>query len=115
MTSCALLSKARWALLVISLGLAACGKPKEAARKSAALSSFVVDVLAIEPRPFRETLFATGSLVAHDAVELQSERSGVVKEISFKEGKQVKEGEVLLTIDDSELQAQLGGGHLHFQ
>lgn len=107
MTSSALFSNARWALLMIFLGFGACGKPKEAARKPVARSSFVVDVVPVEPQPFRETLFATGTLVAHDSVELQSERSGVVREISFEEGKRVKAGEVLLTIDDSELQAQL--------
>jgi membrane fusion protein, multidrug efflux system len=40
-------------------------------------------------------------------VQLQSERAGVVKEILFEEGQLAKAGDVLLTIDDSDLQAQL--------
>ena len=97
-----------WVLVAVSLGFAACEKkPAEVSRKSPAASSFVVDVLPIETQPFRETLFATGTLVARDAVQLQSERAGVVNEIAFEEGKPAKTGEVLLSIDDSELQAQL--------
>ena len=100
-----LISTARSSLLAASLGLAGCEKSKDSAGKPA-VSPFVVDVMVIEPQPFRETLFGTGSLVAREAVQLQSERVGVVKEISFDEGKAAKAGEVLVSIDDSELQAE---------
>jgi membrane fusion protein (multidrug efflux system) len=67
----------------------------------------MVEVLAVKPQPFKETLFATGTLRARESVTMKAERAGVVKEVKFEEGKPVKAGEVLLVIDDSELQAQL--------
>jgi membrane fusion protein (multidrug efflux system) len=100
-------SATRAALLWGCLSFAACDKPKESARKPSGNAAYVVDIVTIQPQRFRETLFATGTLLARESVQIQSERAGVVKQISFEEGLPVKAGEVLLTIDDSELQAQL--------
>jgi membrane fusion protein, multidrug efflux system len=96
----------RFLLLVAWIGLAGCGKRTDSAQKPRSSASYLVDVVTVEPQPFRETLFATGSLVARESVRLQSERAGIVRQISFEEGKPVKAGEVLLAIDDSELRAQ---------
>jgi membrane fusion protein, multidrug efflux system len=71
------------------------------------MTPFVVDIITVEPEPFQEELFATGTLLARESVILQAERAGVVREIRFTEGKPVSAGEVLLVLDDSELQAQL--------
>lgn len=68
---------------------------------------FVVEVIRVEPQRLDETLTATGTLVANEAVVLQSERPAVVKEIRFEEGEMVKAGEVMVVMDDSELQPQL--------
>jgi membrane fusion protein (multidrug efflux system) len=95
------------ALLVCALGFVSCKKNPEAKRQNTGSAIFVVDVLRLEPQSFEEKLFATGSLVANESVQLQSERAGVVEKISFEEGKLVKAGEVLVLMDDSELQAQL--------
>jgi membrane fusion protein, multidrug efflux system len=61
----------------------------------------------VQPQHFRETLFATGTLLARDAVQLQAERSGSVREILFRESHAVRAGEELVLMDDSELRAQL--------
>ena len=84
-----------------------CHKKSKAGAAGTISAAFVVDVVAIEPRPFRETLFATGSLVARETVQLQSERAGVVREIRFEEGKPARTGDILVVIDDTELRAQL--------
>lgn len=92
--------------IVCCLALGACKKKDDpTARRGTA--SFMVEVLAVKPQPFKETLFATGTLRARESVTMKAERAGVVKEVKFEEGKPVKAGEVLLVIDDSELQAQL--------
>jgi membrane fusion protein (multidrug efflux system) len=88
-------------------GFSACKRPAKVARSSGTIAPFVVDVISIRAEPFRQTLSATGSLLAREAVQLQSERAGVVKEILFEEGQLAKSGEVLLRIDDADLQAQL--------
>jgi RND family efflux transporter, MFP subunit len=86
--------------------LAGCGKSEPPARstKGGLLS---VDSVVVEPRPFKEKLQATGSLLPRESVTLQSEREGMVRSIAFQEGQPVKEGALLLKIDDSELSAQL--------
>jgi membrane fusion protein, multidrug efflux system len=101
------LTTVRWIIAAgVCCGVAGCKRPGKPAR-GGTTAPFVVDVISIRPEPFRQTLSATGSLLAREAVQLQSERAGVVKEILFEEGQLAKAGEVLLRIDDADLQAQL--------
>jgi membrane fusion protein (multidrug efflux system) len=85
------------------------GCKKEEARpaRPASAAAYEVEVVTVTPRPFREALFATGSLRARESVTLQAERAGVVKAVRFDEGQPVRAGDLLVLIDDSELQAQL--------
>lgn len=66
-----------------------------------------VDVVVIQPQLLNNEIFTTGTLLANEEVELRPEISGRVTSISFAEGTSVKEGDVLLTINDRELKAQL--------
>lgn len=92
--------------VALLLALTGCGQPgRPASRPTAA--PYVVETITITPRLFRDTLFATGSLLAKESVELPAQRAGVVKEIRFQEGQPVAAGEVLAALDDAELQAQL--------
>lgn len=65
----------------------------------------------VQSRPLQERITATGSIVADEAVELVSEVSGKVVEIAFDEGTRVRQGDVLLKIDPSELAAQAARAH----
>lgn len=87
------------------VALLGCGKPD--APRPAASTAYVVEVVQLTAQPFRETLFATGTLLANETVELPAQSAGVVKEVRFQEGQPVKAGDVLVVMDDSELQAQL--------
>jgi membrane fusion protein (multidrug efflux system) len=101
------------AATILGLGwglvLSGCGKGArtDGPRGAGPQGPFIVDVVRIETHPLRETLAATGTLVALDSVQLQAERPGLVTEILFTEGEEVKAGEVLVKIDDTELRAQL--------
>ena len=95
------------ALFAFCLTAAACKKASQTNRAATGAALFTVDVVTVAPQPFRETLFATGSLLAREAVNLRSERAGVVKEIRFEEGSTTAAGAVLVLMDDVELQAQL--------
>ncbi len=66
-----------------------------------------VDGLIIKTKPLQNKIFSNGTLISNEEVELRSETSGKVTQILFIEGKQVKEGDLLLKINDSELQATL--------
>lgn len=61
----------------------------------------------VRVRPLQESLTATGTLLADESVDLVSELSGKVVAIRFQEGSSVSQGDVLITIDDTELRAQL--------
>jgi membrane fusion protein (multidrug efflux system) len=97
-----------WVLvLVTSLLATSCRRGSEEPTRPAGGGVFVVDVVTLRPQPVRETLSATGTLLARESVLLQAERSGVVRAILFEEGKAVRAGEELVLMDDSELRAQL--------
>ncbi len=66
-----------------------------------------VSVITVTPKTFSEALTATGTLRAEEGVDLQVEVSGKIVSINFIEGSQVKKGDLLLKINDSELQASL--------
>jgi len=54
-----------------------------------------------------DKIFATGSVLANEDVELSAEASGIITDIYFAEGRPVKKGDLLVKINDSELQAEL--------
>lgn len=66
-----------------------------------------VDGLIIKTKPLQNKISSNGTLISNEEVELRSETSGKVTQILFVEGKQVKQGDLLLKINDSELQATL--------
>lgn len=72
------------------------GKP------SANVEGYVVKTSTVD-----NDLYVTGTVVANEAVDLRSEISGKVIAVFFKDGQQVKEGEVLLKMEDADLKAQL--------
>ena len=91
------------------LGLALLTGCKEAAPPTAGglgTLSIIVEVRKVQPEAFRETIFATGTLLANEVITLQTETAGIVTAINFEEGKPVKAGSVLVAMDDVELQAR---------
>jgi membrane fusion protein, multidrug efflux system len=97
-----------WLLfLMMCLMTISCRRATEAPPRPAGGGVYLVDVMTIQPRPFRETLSATGTLLARESVLLQAERAGIVRAILFEEGEAVRAGEELVLMDDSELVAQL--------
>ncbi|HXV76958.1 MAG TPA: efflux RND transporter periplasmic adaptor subunit [Candidatus Polarisedimenticolaceae bacterium] len=76
------------------------------APSAAAPTRLAVEVLEVEPRRMAERLATTGTVRANESVDLVSEIAGVVRTIHFDEGATVEQGELLVEIDDTELQAQ---------
>lgn len=66
-----------------------------------------VNGIIVTPSTFANSLSVTGSIEADEQIEIRSEVSGIIKGLYFKEGSNVKKGQVLLKINDIELQAQL--------
>ncbi|OKL41839.1 efflux RND transporter periplasmic adaptor subunit [Pontibacter flavimaris] len=66
-----------------------------------------VDVYVVSPGAFQNRISTTGTVLPNEEVELRSEISGRVTGINFKEGTHVKKGQLLLTVNDAEMRAQL--------
>lgn len=71
-----------------------------------AQQSLGVDAYVVQPTTVQDQLSTTGTLRANESVELTSEAAGKVTSIRFEEGRRVEQGELLLTINDAELQAE---------
>ncbi len=54
-----------------------------------------------------EDIYATGSIIANEEVELHPEMPGKLMQILFKEGSKVNKGELLIKINDADIRAQL--------
>src|SRR6266853_1243695 len=100
------------ALLIVLIGCAYFGRsylfdaaPEPRARPPAAAQPVVADVAVETPMPIQIT--AIGSVQSIATVMIKSRIDGQIKEVHFKEGKEVNEGDVLFTLDDRALRAQL--------
>lgn len=67
--------------------------------------SIPVKAHIVKPETLSNIVISTGSIMAKEEVELRSETSGKITSINFREGSFVKQGDLLVKINDSELQA----------
>lgn len=61
----------------------------------------------IQGQEFSDFVSLSGSIEPNEQVDIYSEVSGLVESINFEEGSRVTQGQVLLTVNDAELRAQL--------
>jgi len=111
-----MLTLPRWGIvLVIALAVAAAlAVPKimqnrdndEPASAAAEPPKLLVAVHHVAPVELAERLATIGTVRANEEVEIVSEISGKIASIYFDEGARVRQGDLLLKIDDSELQAE---------
>ena len=73
---------------------------------SSGQSALQVEAVVMEPESVEDRIFTSGTIQANEVVELSAEASGIITDISFNEGREVKRGDLLVKINDSELQAQ---------
>ena len=66
-----------------------------------------VNGIVVTPTSFANSITITGSIDPNEEVRVISEVSGLIKGIYFNEGSNVRKGQTLVKIDDSELRAQL--------
>ncbi len=80
------------------------GKKNPASGSNAPLP---VKVHILKEQSLENRVLTSGSIIANEEVQLMSEVGGKIVKIFFREGSIVKEGDMLVKINDSELQAQL--------
>ncbi|MET1055307.1 MAG: efflux RND transporter periplasmic adaptor subunit [Pedobacter sp.] len=83
------------------------GGGSKSGAKGGKTQSFAVNGVVIKPTSFASNLDISGTIEANESVALQSEVSGLVTGIFFKEGSTVTKGSVLVKINDRDIQAQL--------
>lgn len=66
-----------------------------------------VSAVVVKPQALDDKLVVTGTLLANEAVEITSEISGIVEKIHFKEGSRVKRGDMLISLNVDDLEAQV--------
>ena len=99
-------------IAIIIIGLILYPKLKPAEKGPAMVSprgSSVVPVEAkiIQPRRIENVIKITGAIIANESVALKSEISGKIEGIYFQEGQRVAKHDLLLTINDDEIYAQM--------
>jgi membrane fusion protein, multidrug efflux system len=103
-----------WLAVVLILGLLAL--PKLPFTKESGVAATIgqpvdtrlnVSAVVVQPTSLRDRIVTTGSVRAGEEIEVRNEVAGLVTGIHFAEGRPVREGALLVKINDQELQAQL--------
>ncbi|RUM97296.1 efflux RND transporter periplasmic adaptor subunit [Pseudaminobacter arsenicus] len=74
------------------------------------VASVTVPTEVVEPQAWTPGIEALGTVNASQGVDLTVETTGVVKEVLFKANQQVKDGDILLQLDDAVEKADLEAG-----
>jgi len=93
-------------IVALSLGMAGCAR-NEAATAAAAPPAPEVSVAQVVSRPVTDFNEFTGRFVAVERVEVRPRVSGYIASVAFTPGREVKQGDVLFTIDPRPYEAEL--------
>lgn len=96
-----------WALLGLVLAASACSNESTSSPPPEGERTIPVEVRAATPENLTITSTAVGSIIPWREVSVPSEVEGVVKEVLFEKGDRVRQGQVLLRLDDRELRLAL--------
>ena len=101
-------SKARWLWLALGLLLVSCmiGLAVTVANGGAAGASRAAPTARVTRGAIVSTVLGNGTINANQQLDLTFQTTGVVSEVTVKEGDGVKKGQVLATLDDRDLQLQ---------
>lgn len=82
-------------------------RQKNVAGNSKSGAPLQVSGIIVSPQTVSDQIYASGTLMANNEVEIRNEIGGRLTHLGFQEGTFVKKGELLVKIDDDDLQAQL--------
>jgi membrane fusion protein (multidrug efflux system) len=66
-----------------------------------------VRAMIVEPRPLTDVVVSAGTVIPDEQVEISAETSGRIVKIHFSEGSKVQKGELLVTVNNADLLAQI--------
>lgn len=103
------MNKAFQSITLLSLVIFLFGRCSVPANEKAKEDSLQVKGYRVLPQPFQNELITTANIMANEQVELKAPIAGQVIAIHFKEGQSVREGEMLVQLDDRSWQAEMIG------
>jgi membrane fusion protein (multidrug efflux system) len=105
------------AWLVVPLALAGCKEQSAPGAAGRAPGGFAVQAVVVEAKaqPVSESLTLIGTVAANEMVEVKSETDGTIAEILFKEGQAVKQGDLLVKLDESKSAASVAEAEANFK
>lgn len=93
-------------LLLVAVTVALAPLPAAKAQAQAP-RAMPVEAAAVETGPVRDQIEAVGDIIADESVVIRPEIAGQIEGIHFVEGSTVKKGELLFSLDDAILTAEL--------
>jgi membrane fusion protein (multidrug efflux system) len=102
------------AATIIITGFFGCGQDKngESNQKNKSSQNCVnVELSEVKTDNLEEIISGIGSTQAFQSVAIYPEVGGAIKSVHFDEGQEVKKGQLLFTIDDAKIQAELDARH----
>lgn len=101
-----------WLIACISLSLlASCADDTAQQQKKPGRPAQLVELTTVNTETVQHSTQRTGSLQARTEVQLFNQEEGTLTELPFYEGAVVKQGDVLIRIDDKLLRAELDKAH----
>lgn len=103
--------------LVLLVIAAACSKGQDTAKKGRGGQKleYPVELLKLEAKQVEYTVDAPGSLDAFQVVQITARVQGAVDKVAFVEGQEVKEGDVLASIESERYSIALSGARATLQ
>jgi len=87
--------------------LCSCGRGSQASDGPPLDTPQPVETMEVQSMKLQQTVNLVGTIAANESASLRPEVPGTIVEIPFQEGAEVKQGDVLVSIDTRELEAQL--------
>jgi membrane fusion protein (multidrug efflux system) len=81
--------------------------PKPGQGQAGAGPTVSVDVLVAEFKDVDDKIYASGTFMPNEQVELRSEASGIIRTLSYTEGSFVNKGQLIAKIKDDDIKAQI--------
>ena len=100
--------------LLFLIVLSGCGTPEEK-KQGNSQPLFSVDYIVVKNAPFQEVFITQGDVIPNEMVSIQSEVNAKITGIHFAEGQSIKKGQLLFTLHDKEIQAQLKSTTARYQ
>lgn len=102
-------------IFLMVFALSACGSKTEENKSQSAAEAIPVKVMALKTDNYSSSIYVSGQFTTDDETYLSFKTGGFVSSILVKEGDKVKKGQLLATLDLTEIKAQVNQAQLGFQ